>query len=145
LVLGKRLADWASDFPSEGDLGIAGMLHRAGPPDAHTPPEFWGHRHVIERSTSEVVGGIGFKGPPEDGIAEIGYGIVPSRQRRGYATEAVLALVGAGWQHSALVAVIAHTEPGNTASQTVLERAGFRLEDVGELRRYRIDAPRPVR
>ena len=30
LVGGRRLDDWAADYPSDGDLVIAGLLDRAG-------------------------------------------------------------------------------------------------------------------
>ncbi|WP_177229562.1 GNAT family N-acetyltransferase [Lentzea albida] len=48
----------------------------------------FGHRLVIERSTDEVVGSLGLFWPPSDGRVEIGYGVVPSRQGRGYAVHA---------------------------------------------------------
>lgn len=36
----------------------------------------------------EVVGIISFKGPPRDGVAEIGYGVAECRRARGHATRA---------------------------------------------------------
>ena len=42
---------------------------------------------VVDRQSQSVIGGVGFKGPPdEDGMVEIAYGIVPAFQGRGYAT-----------------------------------------------------------
>ena len=73
-----------------------------------------------------VVGGIGFFGPPLDAEVEIGYGIVPSRQGRGYATEAVLAMIAMAWADARVRTVVAGTDPGNVASQRVLGKAGFR-------------------
>jgi hypothetical protein len=77
---GQRRSDWAGDFPAEGDQVIARLLVRTGMPadDARR----FGHRLVVERDTSTVVGGVGFFGPPQGGEVEIGYGIVPSRQRQ---------------------------------------------------------------
>jgi [ribosomal protein S5]-alanine N-acetyltransferase len=125
-ILGhRRLADWAADYPDQGDLVIAGELRKAGRHHHEAASGPWGHRQVVERSTGLVVGGIGIFGPPEDGIVEVGYGIVPSRQGRNYATEAVITLVAALWSHPELAAVVADTDPDNRASQRVLEKAGF--------------------
>src|SRR5215831_18920104 len=49
---------------------------------------------VIARDTAEAVGMVGVKGGPDaDGAQEIGYGMNPEVWGRGYATEAVDALV----------------------------------------------------
>jgi RimJ/RimL family protein N-acetyltransferase len=126
LLDGARLADWAPDYPTEADLVIAGLLDQAGPHAWTGAAVTWGHRQVIERATGLVVGGIGFHGPPDHGEVEMGYGIVPSRQRRGYATEAVGLMIALAWRDPAVTAVLASTDPGNAASRRVLEKAGFR-------------------
>lgn len=144
LVGGRRLDDWAADYPTEGDLVLAGLLDRAGPAAWSGADAAWGHRQVVERPSGLVVGGIGFAGPPEHGEVEVGYGIVPSRQRRGYATEAVLVMAALAWRHPAVTAVMASTEPGNVASRRVLEKAGFRLMAEGEETSYRLERPRRV-
>ncbi len=96
---------------------------------------------MVERASGLVVGGIGFFGPPLGGEAEIGYGIVPSRQGRGYATEAVQAMLTMAWADSRVRTVVAGTDPGNAASQRVLEKAGFRqISAVGEFR-YQLTRP----
>ena len=147
IVNGDRLPDWAEDFPAAGDRMIARMLHQAGHPEPEPQrPRPWGHYQVVERVSGTVVGGIGFRGPPEDGVAEIGYGIVPSRQGHGYATEAVNAVLLIAWEQPETKMVIAHTEIGNLASQRVLGKAGFVLEATAAQKRYRIDRPaRPAR
>lgn len=147
IVTGDRLPDWAEDFPDTGDRVIARMLHQAGRLGAKPQrPGPWGHYQVVERADGTVVGGIGFRGPPKDGVAEIGYGIVPSRQGRGYATEAVNAVLLLAWEQPETNTVIAHTEIANLASQRVLGKAGFVLEATAAQQRYRIDGPaRPAR
>ena len=126
MLSGQRRADWAADFPAEGDQVIAGLLARTGlPADDHA--RRFGHRLVVERNTSTVVGGIGFFGLPQDGEVEIGYGIVPSRQRRGYATEAVQAMVADILQIEGVQTVTANVDLDNPASVRVLEKSGMML------------------
>jgi [ribosomal protein S5]-alanine N-acetyltransferase len=122
---GQRRADWAVDFPAEGDQFIAQLLARTGLPADDRARRF-GHRLVVERGTGAVVGGIGCFGPPQDGEVEIGYGIVPSRQRRGYATEAVRAVVANVLQDE-VQTVTAHVDLDNPASIRVLEKSGLAL------------------
>jgi [ribosomal protein S5]-alanine N-acetyltransferase len=132
---------WAADYPAEGDVVIMDLLHRAGPAAWPGADKAWGHRQVIERRSGLAVGGIGFSGPPDRGEVELGYGIVPSRQGRGYATEAVHAMTALAWAHPAVNAVLAGTDPGNVASQKVLAKAGFRREPAAGEYRYRLDRP----
>src|SRR5437773_10716686 len=59
-------------------------------------PSPWTHGfELFEPTAAVVVGGCGYKGPPDsEGAVEIAYGIHPSHQGRGYAKEAAAALVG---------------------------------------------------
>jgi [ribosomal protein S5]-alanine N-acetyltransferase len=73
-----------------------------------------------------LIGGAGFKGPPNDaGEVEVGYSILPGYQRLGYATEAVTALIAWSVQHGAVQRVVAHTLLDGHASQRVLTKLGF--------------------
>jgi len=166
---GERLDDWAPDYPGDGDVVIARLLQGAdqdvgpevgqaevgqaragdavgqvaGSSGAEPGDEAWGHRQVVERGSGLVVGGIGFFGPPRDAEVEIGYGIVPSRQGRGYATEALRAMIAMAWADARVSTVVAGTDPGNVASQRVLEKAGFRrIAATGE---FRYELTRPAR
>ena len=141
VAAGHRRGQWAADYPSEGDVVIMDLLYRAGPAAWPGTERSWGHRQVIERRSGLAVGGIGFSGPPERGAVELGYGIVPSRQGRGYATEAVSAMAVLAWAHPAVTTVRAGTDPGNVASQRVLEKAGFRRAAGAGEYRYRLDRP----
>jgi RimJ/RimL family protein N-acetyltransferase len=167
----ERLDDWADDYPSDGDVVIAGLLlgaDQAVQPGMGQVPardaagqvtagdaddgrarqaapepgdEDWGHRQIVERASGLVVGGIGFFGPPRGGEVEVGYGIVPSRQGRGYATEALRTMIAMAWADARVTVVVASTDPGNVASQLVLERAGFRrIAATGEFR-YQLTRP----
>lgn len=80
-----------------------------------------------------VVGDFCFKGPPADGMVELGYGLREGCCGRGYMTETVLAMVQWALAQPGVTRVEAETEPENRASQRVLARAGFRpAETFGE-------------
>lgn len=83
---------------------------------------------VIEAESDTVVGDIGFIRPPDDaGEIEVGYSIVPSRRRRGYATEALKALTKWAFEQPGVSAILAGTDPDNDTSQRVLRSAGFEV------------------
>lgn len=120
---GARHPDWASDYPTEGDLVIAGLIRNNPALCAGTYVPY----KIIVRTASQVIGGCGFMGPPDDtGLVEVGYGLAPSQQRMGLATEAVNGLVSQAWQDPLVRGVFALTDPDNLPSQNVLVRAGFR-------------------
>jgi RimJ/RimL family protein N-acetyltransferase len=125
-----RLAHWAEDFPSEGDRAIAEFI--IGNHEAGLAP--YGQRQIIERDSDSdsdgdggghVVGSIGLFWPPTDGFVEFGYGIVPSRRGRGYATEAARATVALAFTSPDVHTVHAGAELTNPASIRVLEKAGL--------------------
>ncbi len=93
-----------------------------------------------------LIGNGGFTGAAgEDGTVEIGYSIVETHQRRGYAPEAVRALVAWAFAHSHVKRVIAHTLPDLTPSIRVLEKCGFRFVGDGSEEgtiRYELFPPR---
>ena len=81
---------------------------------------------VIDKGTRSVIGGASFKGPPDaTGLVEIAYGIVPSFEGRGYATEAARALVDFAQNDDRVRQIIAHTMPEANASTRVLKKCGF--------------------
>jgi [ribosomal protein S5]-alanine N-acetyltransferase len=90
-------------------------------------PDPWHHGFFLaERSRGEVIGTAGFKGPPDaDGMVEIAYGVVPSVEGRGYATEAAGALVRFAAAEPGVRTIRAHTLPELNASTRVLRKCGF--------------------
>jgi RimJ/RimL family protein N-acetyltransferase len=87
---------------------------------------------ATERAGGAAVGGFAFKGPPDtDGVVEVGYGIKPEHQGRGYATEAAAALAEFAFASGRVRVVRAHTKPDNAASIRVLAKCGF--QPVGEV------------
>ena len=103
--------------------------------DALAAPDaagWWLHYLVVtDAARPTLVGTAGYKGPPFEGVVEIGYSIVPSWRRRGLATEACEALVEAAWRRGA-DAVLAHTLPELEPSIGVLRKLGFAPSETPE-------------
>ena len=127
---------WADDFPFEGDVGAVGGFLRATATNGEQRP--FGYYRITRLADGRAIGGLGFKGRPDGGCVEIGYGLAPSARGNGYAAEAVTALltVAAG---NGLSRVLADTTADNIASQRTLIRAGFRLVGTdAELNHYEV-------
>lgn len=88
----------------------------------------WGARLFVAGEPPELVGWGGFKGPPKDGVVELGYEIAESRRGRGLATAATRALLAEAFADPRVTAVIAHTLAERNASNRVLDRVGFRYD-----------------
>jgi RimJ/RimL family protein N-acetyltransferase len=78
----------------------------------------------VERSSGQVIGYGGYAGPPQDGVVEIGYSVLPDARGGGVATAAARALVEQARERGA-ARCIAHTLPEDNPSTTVLEHCGF--------------------
>ena len=85
---------------------------------------------MIEKTDGTHVWDLCFKGLRENGIAEIGYGILEEYRRQGYATEAVQAACRWAFRHAEVKSLEAETETENAASQRVLEKCGFRPNGI---------------
>jgi RimJ/RimL family protein N-acetyltransferase len=133
-ILGPRPAGapWATDYPTQGDVEVAGWARDPASsfPSTDSP---WCSRRVIDADSELVIGGIGFhSGPDESGTVEIGYGIAASFRGRGAATAAVAAILDIAARAGAR-RMVAGTEADNVASQRALERNGFvRTTDDGD-------------
>ncbi|EAD2805439.1 GNAT family N-acetyltransferase [Listeria monocytogenes] len=90
---------------------------------------------IILQSTGEIIGTCGFNYiDHENHRAEIAYDLGTRFWKRGYATEAVKALIEWGQESFDLHRIEAKVDPRNTASITLLDKLGF-LEE-GLLRDY---------
>ena len=90
-------------------------------------------RRVMDGAPDLLIGVSGFKGAPDPtGTVELGYGILPAHRRRGYATEAVLGLVGIAFNTPGVRLVIAHTLTTLAPSIGVLTKAGFQFAGEAE-------------
>lgn len=114
----------------------------------------WWARLIVLRATGEAVGSIGCVGPPdEDGGIVVGYSVYSAFQGRGYASEALRALVAWALAQPDVRRVRATIPPDNAPSLTVAARAGLRPvgtdqdEEVGEVLVYEVaveDAVEPT-
>lgn len=82
---------------------------------------------VIHKIDNMLIGMGGFPAPPdEEGVAEIAYGIAPSYQGKGYATEVTNALIDFASRDPRVRAICAHTLAKTNASTRVFEKCGFK-------------------
>jgi [ribosomal protein S5]-alanine N-acetyltransferase len=108
----------------------------------------WRARLFVLDEPRTLIGWGGFKGPPRDGVVEIGYAVAPSWEGRGLATAAVRELLREAFAAGDVQNILAHTlaEPG--PSVRVLEKTGFVHEgevpedEVGTAWRFRLDRAR---
>ncbi|CAL9458618.1 hypothetical protein SUDANB58_02600 [Streptomyces sp. enrichment culture] len=115
---------WAGDGPFEGTREGAGIMVKQYEEGLLRPE--WGMFALVRREDDLAVGSMGFHGPPaEDGRVEIGYDLVEAARGHGFATEALRTLSAWALAREDVTSLFARTEPGNTASQRVLARAGF--------------------
>ena len=99
-------------------------------------PDWWIHQLVVD---DQVVGDIGFHGPPAGGSVEIGYAVVPARRGCGLATRACALIVEMAWRSGA-GAGAGRRRAGQPASRKVLLNNGFTAVDD---RRFLINRPAP--
>jgi [ribosomal protein S5]-alanine N-acetyltransferase len=134
-------ADWdkagqllGADLPSEWrgeDWQWLGQRPRQA--EADPPVNPWLPRVLLLRGAAEgggaepvVVGEAGFHGPPDaDGRAEFGYMVVSVHRRRGYAEEAVRALMSWASAEHGITRFRASISPDNIASLSLIRKLGF--------------------
>jgi GNAT superfamily N-acetyltransferase len=120
---GRPPADGFCDMYATGDITQSYFAKLLAP----GPADPWLHGFLLlHAETQLLVGGCAFKGPPnDDGEVEIAYGVVPSFERKGIATEAARLLVAFAEKDARVRLVMAHTLPEVNASGGVLTKCGF--------------------
>lgn len=78
-------------------------------------------------SENTLIGNCGYKGPPTEGMVEIGYEVARDYRRLGYATEIANTLVAHAFLQPDVNTVLAHTLPEENDSVRVLRKCGFRF------------------
>jgi RimJ/RimL family protein N-acetyltransferase len=90
----------------------------------------WGDSLVVRRGHARVpdrvVGSVIFHGRPDDGVAEVGYGIDEEERGQGVATEATAACVEWALGEPGITAVQATTFPWHLASLAVIRKLGMK-------------------
>jgi RimJ/RimL family protein N-acetyltransferase len=106
----------------------------------------WALYYIIERDPRGLVGVAGFGGPPKiDGVVEVGYSVLVAHRRRGFASEAVAALLAHAFGDPRVTRVVAETYPSLPASIGVLVRNGFsQVSAENEDGKLRYELQRPA-
>jgi RimJ/RimL family protein N-acetyltransferase len=132
--------------------GVADWLRgrMARPPDGAVAAP-WA---VVERATGSTIGYCGFFSLPDvDGNpeTEIGYRLARDAWRKGYATEAALAVRNVGFEVLGFARLVAMIDPGNLRSIRVAEKIGMHYEKDVMLdgythsdRLYVVESPDPA-
>lgn len=90
-----------------------------------------GYVFAIADGADRAVGHIGmFFIPGADARASIGYWVVPSERRKGYAAEAVRVLTACAKNHADLDRLELYIEPWNKGSWRAAESAGYEREGL---------------
>jgi RimJ/RimL family protein N-acetyltransferase len=131
---------WAPGYPAEGD--VAGARRFLTTCSITGDPQPFGAYEIRRRDSGQAIGGLGFHGAPDENLSvTIGYGLIPSAQGRGYASEALRGLLRFA-RSRGITCVNGDTDHDNVASQRVMAAVGMRLiaEDA-RLKYFRIMWP----
>lgn len=100
--------------------------------DGDPETEFVVRYIVLREPERTVIGMVGAQRPDADGRMMIGYSVLPEFQRRGYASEALAALVEWAFTQPPVRVVAGDTYPELTASIGTMLKCGFRPAGAGE-------------
>ncbi len=127
---------WAPGYPLGSTLLRAELTLAAAAQER--PLGGFGTYQVVCRADDEVIGDVGFMGPPDaTGAVNVGCAITAGARGQGFATEALSAVLEWARAQSGLTCVLADTTRSNIASQRLLERVGLhRVGEDGELLYY---------
>jgi RimJ/RimL family protein N-acetyltransferase len=119
-LIGARLpAEWPDERGREA-------MHMRLDDMARAPESAsWLLRAIVEAVSGEVAGYINFHGPPLDGRAELGYTVLEPHRRRGYATEAALAMMDWAQETHGVARFIVSVSPSNAPSLALAAKLGF--------------------
>ncbi|MHB1314876.1 MAG: GNAT family N-acetyltransferase [Christensenellales bacterium] len=112
------------NWPTKDTMDILPIVHASLEKNVHpTGFEFW---MIVKKENRQVIGDIGFHGKPnEKGEVEVGFGLVEDQRRKGYGTEALLAMMDWIRKEESVKAVIANCLLNNAPSARILQKAGL--------------------
>ncbi len=91
------------------------------------PPDGFFTWAIIEPASGLVIGDVGFKGRPNElGVVDIGYGIAACARGKGFATEAVSAMMSWAFSQPGVRRISAECLDDNAASIHILKKMGMR-------------------
>jgi ribosomal-protein-alanine N-acetyltransferase len=84
---------------------------------------------VVLKSSNTIIGDVGFKGLPDrKGAVDIGYGIIESERKKGYALEATAGLINWAFIQPQVKVITARSLTDNIPSARVLQKLHFTSE-----------------
>jgi len=86
---------------------------------------------VVEKSSGQIIGMCGLIKRPNLDHADLGYAFLPEYFGKGFAFEACTASIAAASRDFGLPQLLAIVNPDNTPSRHLLEKLGFRLQEIG--------------
>nr|PPQ62126.1 GNAT family N-acetyltransferase [Streptomyces sp. QL37] len=133
-------ARWAPGYPEEGDRAGARRFLTACANGGSPQP--FGPYEIRRRTDGMAIGGVAFHGRPDTaGQVTIGYGLISSARGRGYASEALRALLAFA-ESQGVLSVKGDADLDNIGSHRVMASSGMRLVAVDDrLKHYRVDWP----
>lgn len=115
---------------------------------AHPDESIWWNWLVVDRETRHAAGSVSFGGKPDAGESVlIGYAMYPEFEGRGYATEAVRAMIAWAFRQPGVKVVRTLAPVWNTPALRVAENVGMHPvaadedDDIGEVLVYAVTAP----
>jgi RimJ/RimL family protein N-acetyltransferase len=119
-----RYQSW-DDYTSADGTALLAAMQEARP----GVPGQWYQFALEARSTGSLVGDLALKVDQQDPrLAEVGFTMAPAHQGKGYATEALQALLGFAFQSYGLHRIVAVTDTLNAPAAALLQRVGMRRE-----------------
>lgn len=96
---------------------------------AFLTPDSWAQLAIRDRSTGELLGDLGVHFPADtDSPIEFGISLRPDRQGKGYAREAMSAMLDLAFRTWGYRRSVGSVDPRNVASIALLESLGYRRE-----------------
>jgi ribosomal-protein-alanine N-acetyltransferase len=85
---------------------------------------------VVEKASDRIIGMCGLIQRPNLAHADLGYAFLPEYFGKGFAFEACTASIAAASRDFGMPQLLAIVNPDNIASRRLLEKLGFRLQEI---------------